>query len=151
MSLDIARFLLGKFVTKYLVLKLDMGHGKKRFLSCVVNAIEKMGRIKPIKTIKLLCLIVITATLIALSSYWGSTVIALPPPEDTPEEILRTKIIIEARSPIDGKSLTAAEYIQLQAQLQEAPPPKLDPKIREQIFLLRIRKTLLQFFPFLNF
>ncbi|MEH1940744.1 MAG: hypothetical protein V7L01_11055 [Nostoc sp.] len=110
-----------------------------------------MGRIKPIKTIKLLCLIVITATLIALSSYWGSTVIALPPPEDTPEEILRTKIIIEARSPIDGKSLTAAEYIQLQAQLQEAPPPKLDPKIREQIFLLRIRKTLLQFFPFLNF
>ncbi|MBG1241696.1 hypothetical protein ACEYW6_25515 [Nostoc sp. UIC 10607] len=110
-----------------------------------------MGRVKARKLIKLLGLIVITATFVILNSNWGSVVIALPPPEDTPEEILRTKIIIEARSPIDGKFLTAAEYIQLQAQLQKAPPPKLDPKIREQIFLLRIRKTLLQFFPFLNF
>ncbi|MEH2245059.1 hypothetical protein [Nostoc sp.] len=110
-----------------------------------------MGRVKARKTIQLVGLIVISATLVGLSSYSGSAVIALPPPDDTPEEILRTKIIIEARSPIDGKFLTAAEYVQLQAQLQEAPPPKLDPKIREQIFLLRLRKTLLQFFPFLNF
>ncbi|MBG1270299.1 hypothetical protein [Nostoc sp. WHI] len=109
-----------------------------------------MGRVEARKAIKLLGLIVISATLVVLISYWGSAVIALPPLEDTPEEILRTQIIIEARSPIDGKFLTAAEYAQLQAQLQEAPPPKLDPKIREQIFLLRIRKTLLQFFPFLN-
>ncbi|MEH2084141.1 MAG: hypothetical protein V7K89_30485 [Nostoc sp.] len=110
-----------------------------------------MRRVKTIKYIKLLSLIVSTVTLVFLSSYWRSAAIALPPPEDTPEEILRTKIIIEARSPINGKSLTAAEYVQLQAQLQEIPPPKLDPKIREQIFLLRLRKTLLQFFPFLNF
>ncbi len=145
MSLDIARFLLGKFLT------LGMDNGKNRFSSCVVNAVQEMGRVKAIKAIKLLSLIVISGTFFVLSSSWRSPVIALPPPEDTPEEILRTKIIIEARSPIDGKSLTAAEYIQLQAQLQLAPPPKLDPKIREQIFLLRIRKTLLQFFPFLNF
>ncbi|QMS91935.1 hypothetical protein HUN01_31655 [Nostoc edaphicum CCNP1411] len=110
-----------------------------------------MGRVKARKAIKLLSLIVISAILFVLNSYWGSTVIALPPPEDTPEEILRTKIIIEARSPIDGKFLTAAEYVQLQAQLQEVPPPKLDPNIRDQIFLLRLRKTLFQFFPFLNF
>ncbi|MEH2112749.1 hypothetical protein [Nostoc sp.] len=110
-----------------------------------------MGRVRARKAIKLLSLIVISATLLILSSDWGSSVIALPPPEDTPEEILRTQIIIEARSPIDGKFLTAAEYIQLQAQLQEVPPPKLDPKIREQIYLLRLRKTLFQFFPFLNF
>ncbi|MEH2419077.1 hypothetical protein [Nostoc sp.] len=110
-----------------------------------------MGKVKARKAIQLLCSIVITATLVVLSSYWGAAVVALPPAEDIPEEILRTKIIIEARSPIDGRFLTAAEYIQLQAQLQEAPPPKLDPKIREQVFLLRIRKTLLQFFPFLNF
>ncbi|MEH1921101.1 hypothetical protein [Nostoc sp.] len=110
-----------------------------------------MGRVKARKAIKLLSLIVISATLLILSSDWGSSVIALPPPEDTPEEILRTQIIIEARSPIDGKFLTAAEYIQLQAQLQEVPPPKLEPKIREQIYLLRLRKTLLQFFPFLHF
>ncbi|MEH2027073.1 hypothetical protein [Nostoc sp.] len=110
-----------------------------------------MRRVKTKKSIKLLCLIIISTTLIALSSYWRSAAIALPPPEDTPEEILRTKIIIEARSPIDGRFLTAAEYVQLQAQLQEVPPPKLDPKIREQIFLLRLRKTLFQFFPFLKF
>ncbi|WP_392530810.1 hypothetical protein [Nostoc sp. C117] len=110
-----------------------------------------MGRFKLTKAVKLLLLILISATFVFISSYWGSVVIALPPPEDTPEEILRTQIIIEARSPIDGKFLTAAEYAQLQAQLQKAPPPKLDPKIREQIFLLRLRKSLLQFFPFLNF
>lgn len=145
MSLDIARFLLAKFIT------LGMGHGKNRFSSCVVYAVQEMARVKARKAVNLLCLIVISLALVILSSYWGSEVIALPPPEDTPEEILRTKIIIEARSPIDGRFLTAAEYIQLQAQLQLAPPPKLDPKIREQIYLLRLRKTLLQFFPFLNF
>jgi len=128
-----------------------MENGKNRFSFCVVNAVQEMGRVKAIKAIKLLSLIVISGTFFVLSSSWRSPVIALPPPEDTPEEILRTKIIIEARSPIDGKSLTSAEYIQLQAQIQLAPPPKLDPKIREQIFLLRLRKTLLQFFPFLNF
>ncbi|GAB1540040.1 hypothetical protein NUACC21_27090 [Scytonema sp. NUACC21] len=75
---------------------------------------------------------------------------ALPPQEDIPEEILRMEIITAARSPIDGKPLSAAEYAKLQAQLSVIPPPKLDPKIREQVFLLRIRKFLLQLFPFLD-
>jgi hypothetical protein len=75
---------------------------------------------------------------------------ALPPQEEIPEEILRTEIITTARSPVDGKPLSAGEYAQLQAQLQKVPPPKLDPKIRDQVFLLRLRKTLLQLFPFLN-
>jgi hypothetical protein len=131
--------------------ELEIGYGENRFSCCVVNAVQEMGRVKARKTVKFLGLVVIIASFLVLSGYWGSTVIALPPPEDTPEEILRTQIIIEARSPIDGRSLTAAEYIQLQAQLQQVPPPKLDPKIRDQIFLLRLRKTLLQFFPFLNF
>ncbi len=67
---------------------------------------------------------------------------ALPPKEDVPEEVLRTEIITEARSPIDGKLLSAAEYAQLQAQLQSPPVAPLDPKIRETIFLLRIRQLL---------
>lgn len=91
-----------------------------------------------------------TSILVGVSSHWGKPVIALPPPEDTPEEILRTEIITEARSPIDGKRLTAAEYAELQTQLQTSPPPKLDAKIRDQIFLLRLRKALLQIFPFLG-
>jgi hypothetical protein len=91
-----------------------------------------------------------TIILLAFSGTWQSRVIALPPPEDIPEEILRTEIITEARSPVDGKRLTAAQYAELQAQLQTVPPPKLDPKIRDQIFLLRVRKFLLQLFPFLD-
>ncbi|MCW5314209.1 hypothetical protein GTQ43_10460 [Nostoc sp. KVJ3] len=110
-----------------------------------------MGRVKGRKAVKLLVLIVISATIVVLTGSWGSAVTALPPPEDTPEEILRAQIIIEARSPIDGRFLTSAEYAQLQTQLQEVPPPKLDPRIREQIYLLRLRKTLLQFLPFLHF
>ena len=45
----------------------------------------------------------------------AQSVLALPPPEDTPEEVLRTEIFLTARSPVDGKPLTAAEYAQLQA------------------------------------
>ena len=45
--------------------------------------------------------------------------IALPPPEDLPEEILRTEIITEARSPIDGQPITPAEYAKLQLQQPE--------------------------------
>ncbi len=69
--------------------------------------------------------------------------VCLPPPEDAPEEVLRTEIITEARSPIDGKPLTAAEYAQLQARLaQRATGPELAPDIRQVIFLLRLRQFL---------
>ncbi|WP_438870838.1 hypothetical protein [Sphaerospermopsis aphanizomenoides] len=91
-----------------------------------------------------------TAMLVVVSSHWGTKVMALPPVEDIPEEILRTEIITIGRSPIDGKPLTAAEYAQIQAQLQTSPPPKLNAQIREKIFLLQLRKTLLQLFPFLD-
>ncbi|WP_370569794.1 hypothetical protein [Sphaerospermopsis sp. LEGE 00249] len=91
-----------------------------------------------------------TAMLVVVSSHWGTKVMALPPVEDISEEILRTEIITIGRSPIDGKLLTAAEYAQIQAQLQTSPPPKLNAQIREKIFLLQLRKTLLQLFPFLD-
>jgi hypothetical protein len=93
----------------------------------------------------------ITVILLEFVTHTSQPVFSLPPPEDIPEEILRTEIITAARSPIDGKPLTAAAYAELQANLQISPPPKLDPKIRENIFLLRLRKGLLQIFPFLNF
>lgn len=76
--------------------------------------------------------------------------IALPPPEDIPEEILRTEIILEARSPVDGKPLTAAQYAEVQSFLQtRRTPPKLNPKVQNQIFLLRLRQGLRTFLPFL--
>jgi hypothetical protein len=91
-----------------------------------------------------------TMLLIGVSSYWGQLAIALPPQEDIPEEILRQEIITSARSPIDGKSLNAAAYAELQAELAQSPPPQLNSTIQDQIFLLKIRKTLLQFLPFLG-
>ncbi|NEO29274.1 MAG: hypothetical protein F6K36_02225 [Symploca sp. SIO3C6] len=75
--------------------------------------------------------------------------LSLPQPEDLPEEVLRTEIITEARSPIDGKPLTAAEYAQLQAQLaQRSTTPDLDPDIKEVIFLLHLRQMLRTLTPF---
>jgi len=102
------------------------------------------------KRILLIILSVTASILVGLGGHGSKAVRALPPPEDIPEEILRTEIILAARSPIDGKILTAAEYAQLQAQIQIIPPPRLDSGIREKVFLLQLRKTLLQFFPFLS-
>ncbi len=76
--------------------------------------------------------------------------LALPVPEDTPEEILRTEIILEARSPVDGKPLTAAQYAQLQAKLQTRPtPPELNSEVRNKIFQLRLLKLFRTVLPFL--
>jgi hypothetical protein len=102
------------------------------------------------KRILLIILSVTTSILVGLSGQSGKAVIALPPQTDIPEEILRTEIILTARSPIDGKVLTPAEYAELQAQIQISPPPRLSSGIRDKIFLLQLRKTLLQLFPFLN-
>jgi hypothetical protein len=76
--------------------------------------------------------------------------LCLPPPRDTPEEVLRTEIITQARSPIDGKPLTAAEYAQLQDQISTGPAvPKLSPEVRQNVFLLRLLKLVRTFAPFL--
>ena len=74
--------------------------------------------------------------------------LGLPPPDDMPEEVLRTQIITEARSPIDGKPLTAAQYAQLKALLAErSTPPDINPKIRQLLFLLRLRQLLRTVLP----
>ncbi len=73
--------------------------------------------------------------------------------EDTPEEVVRTEIYTDARSPIDGTKLTAAEYVELMEKLRSLdniPPEDLvSPKIREVIDLLKLRKFLRQFIPFI--
>lgn len=79
-----------------------------------------------------------------------SSVLALPPADDIPEEVLRTEIITEGRSPIDGQPLSAAEYALLEEQLAQSPyAPEINPKIRHLIFLLRVRKVIKTFVPFL--
>lgn len=75
--------------------------------------------------------------------------LALPPPEDAPEEVLRTEIILEGRSPVDGQPLSAAEYEELQAQLaQSAYRPELESDVQQIIFLLQIRKFFKTVIPF---
>lgn len=70
--------------------------------------------------------------------------------EDVPEEVLRTEIITDARSPIDGKPLSASEYAALQAEIEQAnqPTPQVAPKVRETVGILRLRKFIKTFFPF---
>lgn len=81
--------------------------------------------------------------------YWSDAASALPPPKEIPEEVLRTEIILEARSPITGDPLTAAEYAQLQETLSQNADPLLSSQIRELIFLLQIRRVLRPIIPLL--
>ena len=75
--------------------------------------------------------------------------IALPPPEDIPEEILRTEIILSGRSPINGQILTASEYAQLQNTITNSEPQiTLNSQLRELVFLLRLRKLWKTITPF---
>ncbi|MEM1310639.1 MAG: hypothetical protein AAGF98_14290 [Cyanobacteria bacterium P01_H01_bin.153] len=92
--------------------------------------------------------------LLPLFTGWGLLFVqlpahSLPPPEDIPEERLRTEIILDARSPLDGEPLSPAEYEALQAELAEYPAPTLAPQIREIIFLLEIRRVLRPILPIL--
>lgn len=114
-------------------------------INCVDNTVQQMV-LKSIRNSNWWAI----PTLLLLDLTSGVSVLALPPPEETPEEVLRTEIITEARSPIDGKPLTAAEYAELQAQLQaQRGEPQLAPKVRETIFLLRLRRAIRTILPFL--
>ncbi|MDJ0533020.1 MAG: hypothetical protein QNJ70_11085 [Xenococcaceae cyanobacterium MO_207.B15] len=90
--------------------------------------------------------------LLALTISWEictQTALALPPPEDIPEEVLRTEIIWEGRSPITGKSLNATEYAEIQARLKESRfSPQVSSEIQELIFLLQLRKLFKTLIPF---
>lgn len=75
--------------------------------------------------------------------------IQLPDQDDVPEEVLRTEIIFEARSPIDGQPLDADDYAILQAELQEPPEsPLINSELRELIFLLQLRGAIRSTIPF---
>lgn len=77
--------------------------------------------------------------------------LALPPPEDTPEEVLRTEIITEARSPLTGEPLSAAEYAVLMEQLEDPNRnPQVSPEIAQLIGLLQIRRVFKPVLPFIR-
>ncbi len=70
--------------------------------------------------------------------------------EEIPEEILRTEIITEARSPLTGEVMSAADYAQLQAELADsAGTPLVSEDLRYLIFLLEFRRAVKPIIPFL--
>lgn len=79
-----------------------------------------------------------------------ATGIAPDLPAEMPEEILRTEIITEARSPLTGKPLSAVEYAQLQAELAAPAGGNLvNDDLRYLIYLLQLRRAVKPFLPFL--
>jgi hypothetical protein len=77
----------------------------------------------------------------------ASTVMAnnLLPDADIPEEVLRAEIITEARSPINGKALSAQDFAELvvntkqQLDRDDAIAATTNPKFKEAVLLLRLR------------
>ena len=70
--------------------------------------------------------------------------------EEIPEEILRTEIITEARSPLTGEPMSAADYAQLQAELNGTNgTPAVSDDLRYLIFLLQVRRAIKPIVPFL--
>lgn len=86
----------------------------------------------------------------AMFAVLNSSALALPPPHEIPEEILRTEVITEARSPLDGKPITAADYAALQARLRNPNTDVIvDSDIASLIQLLQFRRVLRPVLPFL--
>ncbi|MEB3269525.1 MAG: hypothetical protein VKJ09_13355 [Leptolyngbya sp.] len=88
---------------------------------------------------------------LSLGMGWGlmPPAAALPPPEEIPEEVLRTEIITEGRSPLTGEVLSAAEYAQLQATLEQADIQQAPDSFRTVIFLLQVRRVIKPVIPLL--
>ena len=100
-----------------------------------------------------LCLwisIALSCTSIAVAAEIFRPALALPPAEDTPEEILRAQPIASGRSPLDNSALSPSEYEQLRAELLEAQEtrPNISPRLQRLITLLRLRKLLRSLNPF---
>jgi hypothetical protein len=69
----------------------------------------------------------------------------LPLDADIPEEVLRAEIITEARSPINGKALSASDFAELvvktkqQLDRDDAIAATTNSKFKEALLLLRLR------------
>jgi hypothetical protein len=90
----------------------------------------------------------ITIITIILGLNTTQRVLSLPEKEDIPEEVLRTEIVLEGRSPLNGQPVNLAEYSRLQQELAQSRfPPNLSPQLRHQVFLLELLKMIRTFTP----
>jgi hypothetical protein len=76
--------------------------------------------------------------------------LTLPPPEEPAEEVLRAEIYTSARSLIDGRWLSAQEYLEeLHRLAQDTIPPEyyVSQELRELMGLLRLRRFIRRILP----
>jgi len=68
---------------------------------------------------------------------------------DLPEEVLRSEILLDGRSPFDGRRLAATEYAELQQEIEQAisVEPQVASKIRRLIGLIKFRKFIKRVLP----
>jgi hypothetical protein len=112
--------------------------------ACVDEKVPRRGSLE-----RILSLSIVFVCTGALPVY-AQTVYPLPPAEDIPEEVLRLEDPGYGNSMITGEKLNLGEYARLSAELQASiePEPQISPKIKNLIFLLKIRKLLRTFLPF---
>ena len=69
--------------------------------------------------------------------------------ENMPEQVSAPVLVLELRSPLDGRLLTATEYADLQAEINRLNevPPQVSPKIRRLVGLLKFRKFIKRVLP----
>ncbi len=83
-----------------------------------------------------------TTTMLSVAT---SVMANILPDADIPEEVLRAEIITEARSPIDGKALSAQDFAELvvntkqQLDRDDAIAATTNSKFKEAVLLLRLR------------
>jgi hypothetical protein len=90
----------------------------------------------------------------------GTTIALMPLPamateepaamvEDFPEEVLRSEILLDGRSPLTGERLSATEYVELQAEIEKtnAVEPQVAPKLRTLVGLVKLRKFIKTVLP----
>jgi len=69
--------------------------------------------------------------------------------EKMPEHVSAPILVLDLRSPLDGRLLTATEYADLQAEIDRLNevPPQVSPKIRRLVGLLKFRKFIKRVLP----
>ena len=87
---------------------------------------------------------------VAALTIGSSPVLALPSPDEIPEEVLRNRVELGGRSAIDNTELSPSEYAELKALLEDSQEvtPSVSPELQRLILLLKLRKLLQSVTPF---
>jgi hypothetical protein len=70
-------------------------------------------------------------------------------PEEIPEEVLRSEILLDGRSSFTGERLSATEYAEMQSEIEKmnAVEPQVASKLRNLVGLIKLRKFIKTVLP----